>query len=55
MAVGLCALPASVAAGLLWETMGSYVPFCFSPGLTAVSMALMVFVKEKDKKNFGVV
>jgi MFS family permease len=47
MAVGLCALPASLTAGLLWDKIGMFVPFFFSLGLTAVSTAMLIFVKEK--------
>ncbi len=46
MIVGLCALPASVVAGLLWFNFGMYAPFYFSLGLTTLSVALMLFVKE---------
>ncbi len=47
MIVGLCALPASVVAGLLWFNFGMYAPFYFSLGLTSLTVALMLFVKEK--------
>ena len=47
MIVGLCALPASVVAGLLWVNFGMYAPFYFSLGLTSLTVALMLFVKEK--------
>ena len=46
MIVGLCALPASVIAGLLWVNFGMFAPFYFSLWLTAVSIVLMLFVKE---------
>lgn len=46
MTIGLCALPASLIAGLLWEFIGIYAPFYFSLGLTALSIILMMFVKE---------
>jgi MFS family permease len=46
MVVGLCALPASLAAGILWDRIGMLVPFYISLVLTAVAIMLMVFVKE---------
>lgn len=46
MVIGLCALPASVIAGLLWEFIGMYAPFSFSLGLSTLSIILMMFVKE---------
>ncbi len=47
MIVGLCALPASLVAGLLWVHVGMVAPFTFSVGLTALTVALMLFVKER--------
>jgi MFS family permease len=47
MIVGLCALPASVVAGLLWVNFGMFAPFYFSLGLTSLTVALMLFVKEQ--------
>jgi MFS family permease len=46
MIVGLCALPASFLAGLLWEMIGPAAPFALSLGLTALSSFLLSFVKE---------
>ena len=48
MAVGLCALPASLTAGLLWDRIGMFAPFFLSLGLTVVSTAMLIFVKEKQ-------
>jgi MFS family permease len=48
MVMGLCALPASLIAGVLWETFGTSAPFYFSLGLTLVAGILLIFVKEKD-------
>jgi MFS family permease len=45
---GLCALPSSVVAGLLWDQIGLWAPFSFSLGLTVLSMTMLVFVKEKS-------
>jgi MFS family permease len=46
MIIGLCALPASFIAGLLWESFGAFAPFYLSFALTALSSLLLVFVKE---------
>ena len=46
MVIGLCALPASFVAGLLWDKVGMYFPFYFSLGLTTISIVLLHFVKE---------
>ena len=52
MAIGLCALPASLGAGLLWDAFGTAVPFTLSLGLTVIAMIMLFFVKEKgsDRK-----
>jgi hypothetical protein len=47
MIIGLCALPASLIAGLLWEGLGPFAPFYFSLGLTVVAGSLLLFVREK--------
>lgn len=47
MLIGLCALPASVIAGWLWELAGPAAPFALSLALTAVSTFLLAFVKER--------
>ncbi len=46
MVIGLCALPASLVAGFLWDRMGMFAPFFFSLALTALALGLLVFVKE---------
>jgi len=46
MITGLCALPASLAAGVLWITYGAYVPFYLSLIFTIVASILLVLVKE---------
>jgi MFS family permease len=46
MVIGLCALPASLLAGWLWEHAGLFSPFYLSLGLTAVAALLLLFVKE---------
>lgn len=47
MVIGLCALPASWAAGLLWDKTGMFTPLFVSLGLTAISTFMLIFVKEK--------
>ncbi|HUH66220.1 MAG TPA: MFS transporter [Syntrophales bacterium] len=47
MAVGLCALPASLVAGLLWDQVGIFAPLYLSILLTAVSTLLLMFVREE--------
>jgi predicted MFS family arabinose efflux permease len=46
LVVGLCALPASLIAGLLWVAVNPMLPFFLSLILTAVSGILLMFVKE---------
>ena len=46
MVTGLCALPASLIAGLLWDRINIFMPFYFSLGLTILSIAMLAFVKE---------
>jgi MFS family permease len=47
MVIGLCALPASLLAGLLWDQIDRHAPYAFSLGLTVVAALLLIFVKEK--------
>ena len=51
MIVGLCALPASLIAGLLWEGFGPFAPFYFSLGLTAVAGSLLLFGVRRNGLN----
>jgi MFS family permease len=51
MVIGLCALPASVLAGWLWDKAGRQVPFYLSVGLTGVAALLLLFVREKPRVN----
>ena len=46
MVIGLCALPASLLAGFLWDKAGRRSPFFVSLGLTAVAGSASPFVKE---------
>jgi len=45
--VGLCALPSSLIAGLLWDQIDVFAPFYFSLILTVLSIAMLILVKEK--------
>ncbi|MGZ6248844.1 MAG: MFS transporter [Syntrophales bacterium] len=47
MAVGLCALPASLIAGLLWDQINIFAPLYLSIALTLLATLLLVFVKKK--------
>lgn len=47
MVIGLCALPSSIIAGILWDKINMFAPFYFSLILTAISTAMLIFVKEK--------
>jgi MFS family permease len=51
MVTGLCALPASLAAGLLWDRIGMLVPLFLSLGLTIVSTVMLIFVTEKQQQS----
>lgn len=46
LVVGICALPASLVAGFLWDTFGKFAPFTLSLGLATVATVLMLFVKD---------
>ncbi len=45
MVIGLFALPASLLAGLLWETAGVFAPFAFSFALTLVAAIMLFFIE----------
>ncbi|TSC58446.1 MAG: hypothetical protein Greene041619_670 [Candidatus Peregrinibacteria bacterium Greene0416_19] len=47
LVVGLCSLPASLIAGLLWDRYGLTAPFVASVVLTAVAAGLLLFVREE--------
>jgi len=47
MVIGLCALPASFVAGVLWDTLGILVPFYLSLFLTIISGIMLLFVKKR--------
>ncbi len=46
MVIGLCALPASFIAGLLWDKIGIVIPLYLSLCLTIASSMMLIFVKE---------
>lgn len=48
MIVGLCALPASFIAGVMWEAWGWWTPFALAVALSFVSAVLMAFVRERN-------
>lgn len=50
MAVGLTALPSSLIAGILWDSINIYAPFYFSLCLTFLSIILLLFVKSGKLK-----
>ena len=51
MIIGLCALPASLLAGFLWEFLGMFIPFFASIVLTAIAAVILLFVKEKRETD----
>jgi hypothetical protein len=46
LVIGLCALPASLVAGILWDAVGREAPLLLSIGLTVASVSMLVFVHE---------
>jgi len=51
MVIGLCAFPASLIAGLLWDKINLLAPFYLSLGLTIIAGILMLFVKEPKSRS----
>lgn len=51
MIIGICSLPASLFAGILWYKVGLQVPLYFSLCLTAIAMILLAFVKETNEEE----
>jgi MFS family permease len=47
MVIGFCALPASLIAGVLWDTLGMFSPFYLSLFLTIASGIMLLFVKKE--------
>jgi MFS family permease len=52
MAIGICALPASLIAGFLWDNINMQAPFYLSLALSLVACFMLLFVKE-DSCNTG--
>jgi Major Facilitator Superfamily. len=48
MAIGICALPASLIAGFLWDRINMHAPFYLSLALTLAACLLLAFVKESN-------
>lgn len=46
MAIGVCALPASLIAGFLWDKIDMHAPFYLSLGLTLAACVILAFVNE---------
>jgi len=46
MVIGLCALPASLFAGFLWDQFGRNMPLYFSLCMTVIASLLLLFVRE---------
>lgn len=51
MVIGLCALPASFIAGVLWDKIDKSAPFYLSLILTFIAIVMMIFVKEQDEEK----
>jgi MFS family permease len=51
MAIGICALPASLIAGLLWEKINMQAPFYLSLALSLIACFMLIVVKENACKN----
>jgi MFS family permease len=47
MAIGICALPASLIAGFLWDRIDMHAPFYLSLALTMAAGMLLIFVREE--------
>ena len=46
MAIGICALPASLIAGFLWDKINMQTPFYLSLVLASVACVMLLFVRE---------
>jgi MFS family permease len=51
MAIGICALPASLIAGFLWEKINMQAPFYLSLTLALAACFMLFFVKESNCKE----
>lgn len=48
MAIGICALPASLIAGVLWDKINMQAPFYLSLLLSLMACVMLYFVREND-------
>ncbi len=55
LVTGLCALPSSLLAGWLWQTVGLAAPFALSAALTSVAVLLLAFVREPNRSTTAAV
>jgi hypothetical protein len=51
MVTGLCTLPASVIAGILWAGVNKYVPFYLSFAFAAAAIGLVAFLREERQEK----
>lgn len=51
MVIGLCALPASLIAGLLWDKINLKTPLVVSIMLTIIAVVMLFFVKETANQD----
>lgn len=49
MIIGLCSLPASFVAGLLWDKVGHVAPFYYSAILTIIATTILIMVKDNSQ------
>ncbi|MDP4220352.1 MAG: MFS transporter [Bacteroidota bacterium] len=45
--IGIAALPASLVAGILWQSYGDHAPFLFGGGLALLASIMMLFFRAK--------
>ncbi|MEI8230178.1 MAG: MFS transporter [Candidatus Peregrinibacteria bacterium] len=53
MVIGLCSLPASLVAGILWDRYGLGAPYALSLVLTVFAAILLMFLKDGETKIGG--
>ncbi|MFH0770974.1 MAG: MFS transporter [Candidatus Peregrinibacteria bacterium] len=51
MVIGLCSLPASIVAGMLWDHYGLSAPYALSLILTIVAAGLLLFLKNGSTRR----
>jgi len=47
---GIALLPASIIAGVLWNTFGSAVPFVFGAGLSLTAAIILIIFMKNNKR-----